>query len=308
MDRKKKLETSLEGLFSRPSETQSEAKATPAAAGAPKKSPEKTPLKEEKNVKTTAKTGPKDPAKQPETKVGKNEIEKPEQVKVEKPVPPASPAGKPETIGENPQKAAPKAASGPSQTNTTIPTPQPQASQPAAEKIAAEAPQPVEQELATVQEDEIVFQGEIEEDDTQLLVFEINQVNYGIEVGQVQTIIKPQPVYLVPGTADYLKGLTNLRGEVVPVIDLRTRFDLPEKEIDKDTRFMVIKVNDIMASLVVDKVNGVKTISTSLIEKPSGVVLDINNRYLTGMARLDDMIVLILDLVQTINPKMSEIR
>ena len=107
---------------------------------------------------------------------------------------------------------------------------------------------------------------------------------------------------------NYLKGLINLRGDVVPVINLRTRFDLEEQEFQKDTLLMVVRINDILASLVVDKVSGVKTLPLNIIEKPSGLVLDINNRYLTGIARFDGQIIMILDLIQTIDPKAVETR
>jgi purine-binding chemotaxis protein CheW len=92
------------------------------------------------------------------------------------------------------------------------------------------------------------------------------------------------------------------------VIDLRTRFDLPTQEVSKDTRFVVVKVNEFMASMVVDRVHGVETISLGLIEKPSGLVMDIDNRYLTSMARYNGQIILILDLLHTINPGKVEQR
>jgi purine-binding chemotaxis protein CheW len=116
----------------------------------------------------------------------------------------------------------------------------------------------------------------------------------------VQTIIKPQSVFLVPGTEEYIKGLINLRGDVVPVVDLRSRFSLPEKKADKDTRFVVIEIGDLMASLVVDAVQGVATIPLSAIEEPNALVADIETRYLNGIAHLEDQLVLILDLRQTI--------
>ena len=303
MDRKKKLETSLEGLFSRPQENQEESEPAPSAV---KKIPEKLKtgnVTKETVSKAAVKPEPKETVKVIEPQVSEKKEAKIEPVTVETQIPTAPAVNKVEPVVVKPQpvQSAPVV-----ETKKVEPSTAP-GSQSEPEKTSQAAPQEVEQELVPVEE-EIVFNSQTEENDIQLLVFEINQVNYGVEVGLVQTIIKPQPVYLVPGTPEYLKGLTNLRGDVVPVIDLRTRFDLPEQAVQKDTRFMVIKINEIMASLVVDKVNGVKTISNTLIEKPSGIVLDINNRYLTGMARLDEMIILILDLSQTINPKMSEIK
>jgi purine-binding chemotaxis protein CheW len=138
------------------------------------------------------------------------------------------------------------------------------------------------------------------EEEKQLLIFRIGEVDYAVEVELVQTIIKPQTVFLVPGTDEFVKGLINLRGEVVPVVDLHIRFNLPPQEINKLTRFVVIEIGELRASLVVDAVQGVVTIPLNVIEKPSNVVSDIETRYLKGIARLENQLVLILDLGQTI--------
>ena len=117
---------------------------------------------------------------------------------------------------------------------------------------------------------------------------------------ELQTIIKPQTVFLVPGTDPFIKGLINLRGEVVPVVDLHVRFNLPAHDIDKNTRFVVIEIGELKASLVVDAVQGVTTVPQSVIEKPSNMVSDLDTRYLKGIARLEGQLVLILDVGQTI--------
>jgi len=271
MDRKKKLETSLEGLFSKSKGTQQPTRIdqvveTPVPA--PVVEPGKPVVQE-----TVAAVITIDPG------VEKKEAPAPG------PVEPAKEFTRPEPTPLKPMEE-------PAAVSQTLPVP---------------ADEKVNLGLAAVSESPLAVLDE-NESDIQLLVFEINLVQYAINVSLVQTIIKPQAVFLVPGTADYLKGLINLRGEVVPVIDLRTRFDLPTEEVTKDTRFVVVKVSDIMASMVVDRVHGVETVPLNLIEKPSGLVMDADNVYLTGMARYKGQIVLILDLMHTIRPPATEQR
>ena len=308
MDRKKKLETSLEGLFSR-------SKGAPETAEVEKKAESQAPAEAELPAKSTSK-----PARQPVAK--KPVLKKAAEKKADNPpeIEPKTPAAEARSeAGSTPkettseldwlkaviEQAKPESQPEPapvpvseSKMDPLTETPAPSPVQPQKKSDLALA-SPVDSELAVV--DEALA-------DIQLLVFEIQNVQYAIDVSLVQTIIKPQAVFLVPGTADYLKGLINLRGEVVPVIDMRTRFDLPIEEVSKDTRFVVVKVDDIMASMVVDRVHGVETIPLNVIEKPSGLVMDIDNRYLTGMARYEERIILILDLMQTIRPETVDLR
>jgi purine-binding chemotaxis protein CheW len=145
---------------------------------------------------------------------------------------------------------------------------------------------------------------EILEDERQYLVFVLDNTLYGVDVSFVQTTIKPQPIYLVPGTVEFIKGLINLRGSVVPVVDLRSRFGLNQKELDKKTRFIVVEVGNIMASLIVDAVQGVQTIKENLIEQPSTIVMDTNTKFLQGVARFNNQLILMLNLDLTIRSEL----
>jgi purine-binding chemotaxis protein CheW len=299
MYRKKKLESSLDGLFSKskntPEPTGVEKKAetqlpvvpdkpkNPAPAAVKKSTLRKKAEKTKETPKaTTAEPAAPAPAAYPETVVKKSETQ---------------PAAKPVEVVKEPVKAELKPE----------PTPEVKETPAASEPKGIQPVKKAEMSLSGLVDNDLAVV-EVDASDIQLLVFEINQVQYAIDVSMVQTIIKPQSVFLVPGTAEYLKGLINLRGEVVPVIDLRTRFDLPTQDVSKDTRFVVVKVNEYMASMVVDRVHGVETIPLNVIEKPSGLVIDIDNRYMTGMARYEERIILILDLLQTIRPQKIEQR
>jgi purine-binding chemotaxis protein CheW len=141
---------------------------------------------------------------------------------------------------------------------------------------------------------------EIEEKSRQVLIFKLLDTSYGLDVSRVRTIIKPQPVYPIPGTEEFLKGLINLRGEVVPVFDLRTRFGLEEKPKDNNTRFIVVELGEYLAGVIVDAVEGVETIPGGAIEKPAELVTGIDTRYLHRIAHFEENLVLILDIEETL--------
>jgi len=142
---------------------------------------------------------------------------------------------------------------------------------------------------------------EAKQEDRKLLVFTLAGESYAVDVYAIRTTIKPQTVYLLPGTVPHLKGLINLRGEVVPVFDLRTRFAMPEKPIDDQTRFIVVEIGEYQASLIVDSVVGVETIPANLFEKPSGIVMTLDNRFLKSIVRYKDRLILNLNLAMVVS-------
>lgn len=136
-----------------------------------------------------------------------------------------------------------------------------------------------------------------------VLVFRLGEGFFGVSVFRVQTIIKPQPVYPVPGTEEFIIGLINLRGEVVPMIDLRIRFGLPQQEMDDKTRFVVIEYGEYLASMIVDEVMGVENIPEDHFQKPSGVVMDVDTQYLDEIVHFNERLILILNLNELIARK-----
>jgi purine-binding chemotaxis protein CheW len=143
----------------------------------------------------------------------------------------------------------------------------------------------------------------VEEKSRQILIFKLNDTHFGLEVFRIRTIIKPQPVYPIPGTEEFLKGLINLRGEVVPVFDLRVRFGQDEKPPDTNTRFVVVELGDHLACVIVDAVEGVETIPGSDIEKPVQLVTGVDTQYLDRIAHYKDNLVLILNIQETLKRK-----
>lgn len=129
----------------------------------------------------------------------------------------------------------------------------------------------------------------------QLVLFDLASEHYAVSSQCVREIIRMQNITRVPGALPFVEGVTNLRGKVVPVIDLRKRLDLPAGEETKDMRIMVLEVGSEYVGLIVDGVSEVLRIPYSLIEPPSAVVHGPDADYILGIAKLDSKLVILLD-------------
>jgi purine-binding chemotaxis protein CheW len=141
---------------------------------------------------------------------------------------------------------------------------------------------------------------------TQIIIFMLRGDYYGIDISNVHTIIKPQPACPVPHTADFLIGLINLRGQVVPVADLRKRLCFPAMESNKDTRVVIVSVRDELAGILVDAVVGVKTLPNDTIEPPSMIFTTTDINLLNGIAKSEGKLILLLDVVKVFIRKQME--
>ncbi|MDA1256994.1 MAG: chemotaxis protein CheW [Chloroflexi bacterium] len=130
----------------------------------------------------------------------------------------------------------------------------------------------------------------------QLVVFDLAQEAYGVDIGTVREIIRMQDVTSVPHRPDYVSGVINLRGRITPVVDLRKRFDLPQAEITRDSRIVVVDIDGHDIGMIVDAVTEVLRISTTQIEPPSNVMAAGGSDYIVGIAKLESRLVLLLDL------------
>lgn len=130
----------------------------------------------------------------------------------------------------------------------------------------------------------------------QLVVFDLAQEAYGVDIGTVREIIRMQDVTSVPHRPDYVAGVINLRGRITPVVDLRKRFDLPQADITRDSRIVVVDIDGHDIGMIVDAVAEVLRISTTQIEPPSYVLAAGGSDYIVGIAKLESRLVLLLDL------------
>jgi purine-binding chemotaxis protein CheW len=149
-------------------------------------------------------------------------------------------------------------------------------------------------QTAAVQEQAVAPAGSGEE--RQLVVFQLGAELYGVDIARVHEIIRLQSITRVPRAPSFVEGVINLRGKVIPVVDLRRRFGLPLAEHTRATRTVVVEIGDQVVGIIVDSVSEVLRVSTSTIEPPSPVVAGIDSEYLQGIAKLPERLVILLDL------------
>ncbi|GAA0365221.1 chemotaxis protein CheW [Bacillus horti] len=136
-----------------------------------------------------------------------------------------------------------------------------------------------------------------------VIVFRLKDEEYGVEVQQVRSIERIQHITKVPKTPAFVKGVINLRGVVTPIINLRSRFEIEEEEYTDSTRMIIVAINDMEVGLIVDAANDVIDIPVSEIEPPPEVVGGIEADYLRGVAKLDDRLLILLNLDKVLNPE-----
>ncbi len=134
-------------------------------------------------------------------------------------------------------------------------------------------------------------------EEIQVIIFSINEVKYGISIDKIIEVIKMEPITPLPKTPEFIKGVINLRGKVIPVIDLRERFGLPSTEYTSDTRIIITLIEEKKEiGLIVDAVYEVLTIDSSIIEPPLPMVGSLKSEYINGIAKLESNLVLIIDI------------
>ncbi len=120
----------------------------------------------------------------------------------------------------------------------------------------------------------------------QLVIFNLADENYGVDIADVDGIVKMQPITAVPHAPSFVEGITNLCGEVLPVIDLRKRFGLAQSNTSKDMRIVNVEVDGVKVGMVVDAVSEVLRVSEGDIEPPSPIVTTIHSTFITGIAKV----------------------
>jgi purine-binding chemotaxis protein CheW len=133
-------------------------------------------------------------------------------------------------------------------------------------------------------------------DEEHLVIFTLGKELYGVTIHSVESIIKLQAITIVPRTASYILGVTNLRGTVVPVLDLRKRFNLPTCENTPNTRIVIINAEGSKVGIVVDEVTEVLKVSQGSIQPPPSLSTTVESAFINGIARINNRLVILLDL------------
>ncbi|MGI5970226.1 MAG: chemotaxis protein CheW [Oscillospiraceae bacterium] len=128
------------------------------------------------------------------------------------------------------------------------------------------------------------------------LIFSVNGIEYGIEIGYVTEIIGVQPITQVPRTADYIKGIINIRGTIIPVMDMRLRFGYEESEYDEKTCIISVNKDNVNLGLIVDAVVDVIQLSADTILTPPADGGEAKNRFLKAIGKYQDTVKQLVDI------------
>jgi purine-binding chemotaxis protein CheW len=133
--------------------------------------------------------------------------------------------------------------------------------------------------------------------DTQIVVFALGEERYGLEISTVYEIIRQQPITAVPQAPASVEGVINLRGRIIPVVDLRDRFGLPPSVASNASRVVVCDANGLRVGLIVDGVSEVLMVPDDAVEPTPEIAVGTGTEYVRGVAKLDDQMIILLDLV-----------
>jgi purine-binding chemotaxis protein CheW len=120
----------------------------------------------------------------------------------------------------------------------------------------------------------------------QLVIFRLGSEFFGVNITNVESIIKFQPITRLPNTLEFIEGITNLRGRILPVIDLSKRMSMASHELTKESRIMVVAMGEAQVGMIVDAVSEVLTVSEDMIEPTPAIVSGIDTAMITGIAKV----------------------
>jgi len=132
--------------------------------------------------------------------------------------------------------------------------------------------------------------------DVQLVLFKMSGSEFGVEIHQVREINRVGEITKVPKAPVFLEGVMNLRGRIVPVVDLKKRFKLPPVALTTQSRIIIIEVGDQFIGLLVDRVTEVLKVVPTAVSPPPEMILTIAGEYLSGLVEVKDRLVILLNL------------
>jgi len=132
--------------------------------------------------------------------------------------------------------------------------------------------------------------------EVQMVAFKLEKEEFAVDIHQVREVLKMTRVTPLPQSAHYIEGLINLRGEVIPVVDLRKRFELPEGERSEQTRIIIVEIQDSNVGLIVDSVTEVLRFSSSAIQPPPARIAGTRTDLIKGVGKVEERLLIILNL------------
>lgn len=135
----------------------------------------------------------------------------------------------------------------------------------------------------------------------QYVVFKLANESYAVDIMNVSEITEPKQSTKVPNAPDFVEGIINLRGEVIPIIDLKKRFDIENNSKSTDKRIIVVNIENKNVGFMVDAADEVLTIDEKDIDPPSNIITKSDRQFITGIGKVGDRILIILDLVKILS-------
>ncbi|MBP7654493.1 purine-binding chemotaxis protein CheW [Candidatus Dependentiae bacterium] len=134
-----------------------------------------------------------------------------------------------------------------------------------------------------------------------LLTFFLDNREYGIQILEAREVVGMQNIDPVPRTPEFMKGVINLRGKIVPVIDLRLKFSMQKRKYDKDNCIIVVDLNGILTGVIVDQLAGVITIDKEYYEAAPKLGNNISAEFVSGMVKLDERVIIVLEIEKVLD-------
>lgn len=135
----------------------------------------------------------------------------------------------------------------------------------------------------------------------QLVSFTLGKEEFGIDILKVQEINRTSSVTRVPNSPHFIEGVINLRGKVIPIVDLRKRFSMGSSQHDKNTRIIVVEILSKTVGFIVDSVREVLRIPQSVVDPPPPIVAGISSDYIEGVGKMDDRLLILLNLEKALS-------
>ncbi|MDR0527140.1 MAG: chemotaxis protein CheW [Spirochaetaceae bacterium] len=143
--------------------------------------------------------------------------------------------------------------------------------------------------------------------DFKMVTFSLSGKDYGVDIMNIKEIAKADKFTYVPNASGFVRGVYNLRGDIIPIIDLRRFFHLPvESNLDKIENMLILHIEDRVYGTIVDKIDKVVGVSSTSIQPPHPIFGDINIKYISGVVEQQDVLYIILDVVRIFSPNLNE--
>ena len=135
----------------------------------------------------------------------------------------------------------------------------------------------------------------------QIVSFSLGSEEYGVDISQVQEIIRMVEITHVPRAPHFMEGVINLRGQLIPIIDLRTRFGMPRADQTKSTRIVVTEIGSKRVGIVVDAVSEVLNIPLENVENAPDMIAGVGTEYIQGVGKVGERLIILLDLTMVMS-------